>query len=65
MTIERQRPLELALHRLENERAHFERELEELQAELKGGGGSSTRTAKKTTRRRGRRKMTPAERSFD
>ena len=62
MTIERKRLLELALERLERERARVNQELEAIQAELKGGKGRTSRTAKKAPAKRGRRTMSAAER---
>lgn len=62
MTIVRKRLLELALDRLESERARINRELEAIQSEVKGGRGRAARTATKAPRKRGRGKMSAAER---
>lgn len=59
MPISRERLIELAIARLQNEKARIDSELKELQAELKGGSAGSQKTA---TRKRTRRKMTAKER---
>lgn len=56
--ISRGRLLELAIARLQNEKARIDSELQELQAELKGGSAGS----QKKPRKRTRRNMTAQER---
>lgn len=64
MTIERKRLLELALHRLNDERERVSQDLEKIQSELVSANFSrSSRTgAPKKKRRRKRRPMTTQER---